>query len=168
MHSAAFTTSDRSGYSFRKKQQRFWCFLSSPHISITVSSLLYGLPQYLYDRLYRVLNAAARVVCLVPAWCINPCMQKHHPRSLAFFQAGRYSLCYDSLDLLLIPRTMLKTLSDKAFAKAGLFLWNELFVDIRRAASVEASWRFSSSGKHLAVNIFGTDLWLYTFPFWFF
>lgn len=69
-------------------------------------------------------------------------MQNHHPRSLAFFQAGRYSLCYDSLDLLVIPWTILKTLSDKAFGKAGLFLWNELFVDIRTAASVEAAEDF--------------------------
>ena len=30
------------------------------------NSLLYGLPQCQYDRLQRILNAAARVVCLVP------------------------------------------------------------------------------------------------------
>ena len=30
------------------------------------NSLFYGLPQYQYDRLQRVLNAAARVVCLIP------------------------------------------------------------------------------------------------------
>ena len=30
------------------------------------NSLFYGLPQSQYDRLQRVLNAAARVVCLIP------------------------------------------------------------------------------------------------------
>lgn len=30
---------------------------------------------------------------------------------------------------------MLKTFGDRAFAKAGPSLWNELFVDIHRAAS---------------------------------
>ena len=50
---------------------------------------------------------------------------------------GRYSLRSDSLDLLVVPRTMFKTFGDRAFAKAGPFLWNELPVDIRRAASVK-------------------------------
>ena len=51
--------------------------------------------------------------------------------------AGRYSLRSDCQDLLAVPRTMFKTLGDRAFAKAGPSLWNELPVDIRRAASVE-------------------------------
>ena len=46
---------------------------------------------------------------------------------------GRYSLRSDSLDLPVFPRTMFKTLGDRAFA--GPSLWNELPVDIRRAAS---------------------------------
>ena len=36
-HSAAFTTSGRAGNFFKKKQRRFWCILSSPHMSITVT-----------------------------------------------------------------------------------------------------------------------------------
>ena len=43
----------------------------------------------------------------------------------------------DSLDLLMVPTTMFKTFGDRAFAKAGPSLWNELPVDIHRAASVE-------------------------------
>ena len=44
---------------------------------------------------------------------------------------GRYSLRSDSLDLLLVP------FGERALAKAGSSLWNELPVVIRRAASVE-------------------------------
>ena len=51
--------------------------------------------------------------------------------------AGRYSQGSDSPDLLAVPRTMFKTLDDRAFAKAGPSLWSELPVDTRRAASVE-------------------------------
>ena len=43
------------------------------------NSLLYGLPQYQYDRLQRVLNAAARVVCLVPKFDhITPVLRRLH------------------------------------------------------------------------------------------
>ena len=43
------------------------------------NSLLYGLPQYQHDRLQRVLNAAARVVCLVPKFDhISPHLQALH------------------------------------------------------------------------------------------
>ena len=43
------------------------------------NSLLYGLPQYQYDRLQRYLNAAARVVCLVPKFDhITPVLRKLH------------------------------------------------------------------------------------------
>ena len=42
-------------------------------------------------------------------------------------------------NLLIIPKTMRKTFGDRAFAKAGPFLWNELPADIRdrEASTVE-------------------------------
>ena len=41
------------------------------------NSLLYGLPHYQYDRLQRVLNEAARMVCLVPKFDhITPVLRK--------------------------------------------------------------------------------------------
>ena len=117
------------------------------------NSLLYGLPQYQYDRLQRVLNAAARVVCLVPKFDhITPVIRRLHwlpVRYRVMFKilllvhkalhvkapsyissllkgkpAGRYSLRSDSQDLLAVPRTVFKTLGDRAFAKAGPSLWN--------------------------------------------
>ena len=43
------------------------------------NSLLYGLPQYQYNRLQRVLNAAARMVCLVPKFDhITPVLKRLH------------------------------------------------------------------------------------------
>ena len=130
------------------------------------NSLLYGLPQYQYDRLQRYLNAAARVVCLVPKFDhITPVLRKLHwlpVRYRVMFKilllvckalhakapsyissrlkakpVGQYSLRSDRLDLLVVPRTMFKTLGDKAFAKADPSLWTEDPVDIRRVASVE-------------------------------
>lgn len=49
------------------------------------NSLLYGLSQYQYDRLQRVLNAAARVVCLVPKFeHITPVMRRLHRRPVRY------------------------------------------------------------------------------------
>ena len=130
------------------------------------NSLLYGLPQYQYDHLQRVLNAVAQVVCLVPKFDhITPVLRRLHWFPVCYqvmfkilllvYRAvnakapsyisgllkakpvSRYSLCSDSLDLLVIPRTMFKTFDDRAFAKARPSLWNELPVDICRVASVD-------------------------------
>ena len=50
---------------------------------------------------------------------------------------GSYSLRSNEQNLLIVPKTMRKTFGDRAFAKAGPFLWNELPVDIREASTVE-------------------------------
>ena len=43
------------------------------------NSLLYGIPQYQFNRLQRILNAAARVVCQVPRFeHITPSLKKLH------------------------------------------------------------------------------------------
>ena len=161
------------------------------------NSLLYGLRQHQYDRSQRVLNAATRVVYLVPKFDhITSVLRTLHwlpVRYRVMFKilllvykalhvktpsyiscllkakpVGRYSLHSDSLDLLVVTRTMFKTLGDRAFAKVGPSLWNELPVDIPIVASVETfKSQLKISGKHLAVNVFSTYLWLFTFSFWF-
>ena len=50
---------------------------------------------------------------------------------------GCYSLRSNEQNLLIVPKTMRKTFGDRAFAKAGPFLWNELPADIRGASTVE-------------------------------
>ena len=130
------------------------------------NSLLYGLPQYQYDHLQRILNAAAHVVCLVPKFDhITPVLcrlhwlpvryqvtfkilllvyKALHAKAPAYITCllkakpvGRYSLRSDAQDMLVVPKTMCKTFGDRAFAKAAPSLWNELPDDIRRASSVE-------------------------------
>ncbi len=50
---------------------------------------------------------------------------------------GCYSLRSNEQNLLIVPKTMRKTFGDRAFAKAGPFLWNELPTDIREVSTVE-------------------------------
>ena len=114
------------------------------------NSLFYGLPQYQYDRLQRVLNAAARVVCLIPKFDhITPVLIGLHwlpVRYRVIFKIlllvykalhanappyisdlltpkhiGCYSLRSNEQNLLIVPKTVRKTFGDRAFAKAGHF-----------------------------------------------
>ena len=49
------------------------------------NALLYKLPQYQYDRLQKVLNAAARVTCLIPKFAhITPVLRELHWLPLKF------------------------------------------------------------------------------------
>ncbi|KAK3730942.1 hypothetical protein QZH41_008835, partial [Actinostola sp. cb2023] len=112
------------------------------------NSLLYGLPQYQFDRLQRVLNAVARVTCLIPKYPhISPVLAQLHwlpvryrvtyKIALIVFKAlngltpkyvadmltvkppGRYLLRSDSRLLLTTPKTRSKTLGDRAFSHAA-------------------------------------------------
>ena len=123
-------------------------------------SLFCGLPQSQYDRLQRVLHAAARVVCLIPKFDhITPVLIGLHwlpVRYRVIFKIlllvykalhanappyisdllipkHSYSLRSNEQNLLIVPKTMRKTFGERAFAKAGPFLWNELPADIREA-----------------------------------
>ena len=161
-HSAAFATSGRLGNFFRKEQRRFWCILSLPRILIAVPHcfmVFHSTNMSVYKGFW-LLSAAAHVfawslnstislpVQFVPRWCLRSqsllVYKALHVKAPSYISgllrakpAGRYSQGSDSPDLLAVPRTMFKTLDDRAFAKAGPSLWNELPVDTRRAASVE-------------------------------
>ena len=130
------------------------------------NSLFYGLPQSQYDRLQRVLNAAARVVCLIPKFdhitpvliglhwlpvryrvifkillLVYKALHANAPPYISDLLTPKHSGCYslrsNEQNLLIVPKTMRKTFGDRAFAKAGPFLWNELPADIREASTVE-------------------------------
>ena len=130
------------------------------------NSLLYGLPQYQYDRLQRVLNAAARVVCLVHKFDhITPVLCRLHwlpvryrvtfkilllvykalhtkapayiTRPLKAKPVGQYSLRSDAQDLLVVPKTTWKTFGDRAFAKA------------RQAPRYGMNFLMTFAGRHL-------------------
>ena len=129
------------------------------------NSLLSGLPQYQCDRLQKVLNAAARITCLVPRFDhITPVLQDLHwlpvksriefKIALIVYKAlngmapdyilqllvtkptSRYQLRSDDRHLLCIPKTKCKTLGDRAFAHAAPTLWNSLPLSIRESCGV--------------------------------
>ena len=131
------------------------------------NSLLCGIPQYQYSRLQRILNAAARLVCLVPKFNhITPVLYDLHwlpvfyrikfkiillvhrslfgtaptylKNLLKFKNSTSYSLrSNDNLELQ-VPRTCCKSFGDRAFSHAGPSLWNELPSHLRNITDVTA------------------------------
>ena len=131
------------------------------------NSLLYGIPKYQLNRLQKVLNAAARVVCLVPKFDhITPTLMRLHwlpvkyrvifkivllvykalhglaPKyirdMLTYKQSNNYSLRSDELGLLHVPSTRRKSFGDRAFLKAGPTLWNLVPCEIRLSPSLDS------------------------------
>ena len=131
------------------------------------NSLLFGLPQCQLDRLEKVLNAAARVICLKPKFDhITPVLVQLHwlpvkfrikfkialfvyealhgmaPPYLAEVLQGkpktRYQLWSSDKDLLFVPPSSRKTFGDRAFAYAGPTLWNSLPLALRLQPTVES------------------------------
>ena len=128
------------------------------------NSLLYGIPKYQVNRLQKIINAAARVVCLVPKFDhITPTLMRLHwlpvkhcvifkivllvykalhglaPKyicdMLTYKQSSNYSLRSDEQVLLHVPTTRRKSFGDRAFSKAGPTLWNLLPYEIRFSPS---------------------------------
>jgi exonuclease III len=124
------------------------------------NALLYGLPIYELNRLQKVQNAAARVVCNKAKYDhISPSLMELHwlpvkyrifyKLALLVFKSliniapyyinqmiirqhnTRYSLRSNSGISLVVPRTRCKTLGDRAFAVAAPVVWNELPPDLK-------------------------------------
>ena len=114
------------------------------------NSLLYGLPNYQLNKLQRVLNASARLVCNAPRFChISPLLRGLHwlpvkariqfkillitfkaihglaPKYLHDLLTFKSSL-YNLSILLSMPVARSKTLGDRAFMVAAPRLWNSL------------------------------------------
>ena len=131
------------------------------------NSLLYGIPKHQINRLQKVINAAARVVCLLPRFDnITPTLMRLHwlpvkhrvifkivllvcnalhgfvPKyigdMLTYKQSNNYSLKSDEQMLLHVPTTCRKSLVDRAFSKAGPTLWNLLPYEIRLLPSLDS------------------------------
>ena len=112
------------------------------------NSLLYGVPNYQLDRLQRVLNAAARVVCLVPKFdhitptlmtlqwlpvkyrvifkilllvykALHGLASKYFCDILTRKQSNNYCLRSDERSLLYVPTTRRRSFGDRAFMKDG-------------------------------------------------
>ncbi len=130
------------------------------------NSLLCGLPKCYTDRLQRIQNAAARLVCLMPKFChITPLLKELHWLPVVFrvrfkvllfvFKAlngmapnylaamicptsnNRYSLRSNDTGLLVVPRTNHKSFGDRSFAVCGPVLWNQLPQCLRQETTIE-------------------------------
>ena len=128
------------------------------------NSLLHELPQYQQKRLQKVLNAAARVTCLLPRFAhITPVLVDLHwlpikyriefkiallvykalnemspiyiSELLVLKPSGPYQLRSDKQQFLLVPRTKTK-FGDRAFASAGPKVWNSLPLTVRLSKNI--------------------------------
>jgi hypothetical protein len=147
------------------------------------NSLLYGLPKCQIDRLQKVLNAAARVIRIIPRYShITPVLKGLHWLPIAFrikfkiallvFKAlrgmapsylaeiitqkttTRYSLRTNNKHLLTVPLMKRKTFGDRAFAFAGPKVWNELPTEIKETQNIDT---FKKKLKtHLFIEAFNS------------
>ena len=142
------------------------------------NSLLYGLPNYQLNKLQRVLNASARLVCNAPRFChISPLLRALHwlpvksriefkillitfkaihglaPKylcDLLTFKSSSYNLRSSDSILLSMPAVRSKTLGDRAFMVAAPRLWNSLPKDFRAITNV------NSFKAHIKTYLFKT------------
>jgi len=138
------------------------------------NSLLYGVPKCHTDKLQRVLNSAARLVCSIPRFdhitptlkelhwlpvqqrvtfkiallvfkCLHGIGPKYLTDMLVYKSSSRYSLrSSQDTTILTVPRTKCKTFGDRSFAFAGPTVWNGLPTELRYIENME---RFKSSLK---------------------
>ena len=129
------------------------------------NSLLYGLPDYMINKLQSIQNAAAWVITLTKKWeHITPALKKLHwlpvkyriifkilllvykglhglaPTYIAELlhqrNYGSRVLRSSSQMLLMVPRTFRKNYGDRAFSIAGPKLWNDLPYSLKTSESV--------------------------------
>ena len=145
------------------------------------NSLLYGLPNYQLNKLQRVLNASARLVCNAPRFChISPLLRGLHwlpvkariefkillitfkaihglaPKylcDLLTFKSSLYNLRSSDSVLLSMPAARSKTLGDRAFMVAAPRLWNSLPKELRAITNV------NSFKAHIKTYLFKTLYW---------
>ena len=141
------------------------------------NSLLYGLP-YQLNKLQRVLNASARLVCNAPRFChISPLLRGLHwlpvkawiefkillitfkeihgltpkyLRDLLTFKSSLYNRRSSNSILLSMPVARSKTLGDRAFMVAAPRLWNSLPKELRVITNV------NSFKAHIKTYLFKT------------
>ena len=145
------------------------------------NSLSYGLPNYQLNKLQRVLNASARLVCNAPRFCYNsPLLRGLHwlpvkaqiqlkillitfkaihglaPKylcKLLKFKSSLYNLRSSGSILLSMPAVRSKTLGDRAFMVAAPTLWNSLPKELCTITNV------NSFKAHIKTYLFRTLCW---------
>ena len=126
--------------------------------------MLFGIPKYQHDRLQRILNAAARKVCLVHTFShhtpvlynlywlpvpyriqfkilllVHPALSGVAPVYVkeASKRSGSYNLRSKLSCEFKVPKTKWETLGDRAFASVGLRVWTTLPSAIRSIQSLQ-------------------------------
>jgi hypothetical protein len=147
------------------------------------NALLSGIPATVSRQIQQVLNAAARVVCLVPKfdhispvlihlhWLPTPyrvqykilllvfkCLLGEAPEYLRLNiqpkRKGRHSLRSESAVLLEVPRVRHSTIGRLAFAFTAPNLWNKLPTQLRNTKSLQTK---SLLKAHLFAAAFGDN-----------
>ena len=146
------------------------------------NSLLYGLPNYQLNKLQRVLNASARLVCNAPRFChISPLLRGLHwlpvkariefkillitfkeihglaPKYLCDFVTFKSTLNnLRSSDSIWLSMTAVwsKTLGDRAFMVAVPRLWKSLPKELRAITYVNSCFK-----AHIKAYLFKTLYW---------
>ena len=129
------------------------------------NSLLCGVPQKSHNELQRVPNTAAKVIHgLCKYDHVTPVLKALHwlpvykrvefkvlcmtfkalkglapryLRDLLHYYEPTRPLCSEGKNLLLVPKTRLKTFGDRAFSVQAPRLWNKLPIEIRTAPSLD-------------------------------
>ena len=128
------------------------------------NALLHDVSQYQQQRLQRVLNAAARLICHLPKYYhISPVLKDLHWLPIKYRVIFKITLlvfkvlhglapsylenlirvkpegCYHlrNKDQLLVPKTKCKTFGDRAFFKSGPVLWKSLPDNIRQISNIQ-------------------------------
>ena len=145
------------------------------------NSLLYGLPNYQLNKVQRVLNASARLVCNAPKFChISPLLRGLHwlpvkariqfkillitfkaihglapkyLRDLLTLKSSLYNLRSSGSILLFMQAVQSKTLGDRASMVAAPRLWNSLPKELRTITNV------NSFKAHIKTYLFRTLYW---------
>jgi hypothetical protein len=140
------------------------------------NSLLYGLPKFLLQKLQSVQNSAARIISRSRKYDhITPVLTQLHwlpvhyrivfkilllvykslngicpvyLSSLLSYRKSTRSLRSVSNELLLVPKSSLKTYGDRSFCVCAPLLWNSLPYSLRKSTSV------SSFKKQLKTHLF--------------
>ena len=137
------------------------------------NSLLFGLPDYLIEKLQRIQNNAARIltraakyehitpvlqdlhwlpvesrikfkILLLTFKCLNSLAPEYLSELLNIYQPSRPLRSSNNLNLD-VPPTRLKSYGDRSFSKASPLLWNPLPIEIKSSSSLQT---FKRKLKH--------------------